>query len=137
MINTPPVPSPYDVVGVIAFAGALLFSNPIAAHLAAPYAVIFFSGLVGTLWALARRPVDTPRSRIYGAVFMLRVIGLAMIITMPLAAWAAPKLGFAEDRYLVAPIAAIIGAVGDDWRPFLIWCRDFMMRWRSSAPPPE
>lgn len=131
----PTTPNAYDLVAVLAMLGGILFANPQLGQLLAPYVTIFFAGLIGTMWSLSRRASDhTPGHRLRGAVFMTRVIGVAMIATLPLAVWVAPKIGIAQDRYLVAPIAFLIGAVGDDWKPFLVWCRDFVLRWKSGTP---
>lgn len=134
-MNQPPLP--YDFVAMLALVGGLLFSDPRLSQVIAPYAAIFFAAMVGTMWSLSRRKPDvSPGHRLRGASFMLRVVGAAMIVTVPLAAWAAPKLGIAQERYLVAPIALAIGAVGDadDWRKLLIWIRDFVLRWRNNTP---
>jgi len=133
-MNTTP---PYDIVAVLALVGGALFSNPQLSQALAPYATIFFAGLIGTMWSLSRRPTDlSPGHRLRGAMFMLRVIGAALIVTLPVALWVAPKLGVNQERYLVAPIAFVIGAVGDasDWKTLLVWLRDFVLRWKSGTP---
>lgn len=127
--------APWDIVALFAMAGGMLFSNSAFAQILAPYAAIFFTALVGVMWALSRRPSDhSPGHRWRGALFVSKIIGAAMIASLPLAIWVAPKLGVQQDRWLVAPIAFIIGAVGEDWKPFLIWCRDFILRWKSGTP---
>jgi hypothetical protein len=131
---------PWDFVALLVLVGGLLFSNPQLAQALAPYATIFFSGLIGTMWSLSRRPADRePGHRVRGALFMARIIGAAMIVTLPLAVWAAPKLGIEQERYLVAPIAFIIGAVGDasDWRKLLSWILNLFLRWKSGTPETE
>ena len=136
MIATTP---PYDIVALMALFGGMLFSNPQLAQAMAPYATIFFAALIGTMWSLSRRPSDvTPGHRMRGVFFMFRVVGAALIATLPVAVWVAPKVGIDQDRYLVAPIAFIIGAVGDasDWRILLVWIRDFVLRWKTGTPPP-
>lgn len=135
-------PAPYDFVAFLAFVGGFLFASPALAQAIAPYAAIFFAALVGTMWSLSRRKIDIEdtRHRSRGAFFMAKVIGAAMIVTIPLAVWIAPLLGISQDRYLVAPIALVIGAVGEleDWRKLLIWCRDFILRWKSgTVEPPQ
>lgn len=129
-------PTPiYDVVALLALLGGVVFANPNIAQAVAPYAAIFFSGLVGVLWALSRQETDmTPGHRFRGMLFMGRIIGAAMIATIPLAVFLAPRMGLEQDRYAIAPIAFIIGAVGDDWKPLLIWIRDFILRWKSGTP---
>lgn len=139
MNPNPPTSNLLDFVAALAFVGGLLFSNPALAQVVAPYATIFFAALVGTMWSLSRREIDvSPGHRKRGAIFMAKVIGAAMIVTVPLAVWIAPLVGVAQDRYLVAPIALAIGAVGelDDWRKLLIWCRDFILRWKSGTTEP-
>jgi hypothetical protein len=114
--------------------GGVLFSNSTLAAAIAPYAATFFASLLGVMWSLSRRETDmSPGHRLRGVLFVVKIIGAAMVVTIPLATWVSPKLGLDTDSYAVAPIGFLIGAVGEDWRPFLIWVRDFILRWKSGT----
>lgn len=126
-------PAPSDFVAVIALLGSALFS-PALADVLAPYAATFFASLLGVMWALSRRENDTaPGHWARGIIFVAKIVGAAMIVTIPIATWVSPKIGLPQDSYAVAPIGFLIGAVGEDWKPFLVWVRDFVMRWRSGT----
>ena len=130
----------YDLVGLLALVGGVLFSNTEVAQAVAPYAAIAGAALLGGMWALARHEEDEPehpRPRRRAAKFLVRIVGTALIVTVPIAAFAAPRLGVAQEQYLFAPLALLIGAVGDDWRPFLDYCLSFFLRWKSGKAPDD
>lgn len=122
--------TPYDIVYLLGLLGGVVFSNPVIAQAVAPYAAIFFAALVGSMFSLSRRKSDT---RSAGARFMFKIVGTALIVTVPAASWVAPHLGFSEARLLFAPFALLIGAVGEDWGPFLGWCLSFFNRFKSGS----
>lgn len=111
-----------DPVSVaIALAGVLF--GPVLAGVIGPYAVIIISCTVGAGWALGRRD---PAARLSAAWYFLRLNATAVIVTVGLAQLAGRWLGGEDHVWLLAPIALIVGGVGDDW-PRL--CRWLFMRW--------
>lgn len=126
--------NPYDIIYLLGLLGGVVFSNPVIAQAVAPYAAVFFAALVGSMWALSRQPADTSAGhRLRGAFFIARVVGLALIITVPLASWIAPKIGFTHEQYLFAPLAFLVGGIGDDHKSFFDYCLNFFLRFRSRA----
>lgn len=123
-------PTPWDLVAIFALIGGAIFGNPAVSTAIAPYAASFFAALVGTMWSLSRMEAD---SRKHGFLFVLKIVGAAMIVTVPLAVYVAPKLGLGQYQYAVAPIAFLIGAVGNDWKPFINTLLDFFTRWKSAG----
>lgn len=95
----------------------LLFSPTLSAVLA-PYAVILAGALLGTAWGLKRRTATAP-----GGVwsFTALMLGTALIFTMPAAVYLQRYIGPESFRGLLAPVAFLIAAVGDDWPRVGAW----------------
>ena len=100
-----------DPVSVaIALAGILF--GPALAGIIGPYAVIVISATVGAAWALGRRD---PAANISAAWYFLRLNATAAIVTVSIAKLAGIWLGMDDHSWLLAPVALIVGGVGDDW----------------------
>lgn len=94
----------------IALAGVLF--GPALAALVGPYAVILIASTVGAAWALGRRD---PSARLGAAGYFLRLNATALVVTVGLATMAGKWLGIEETNWMLAPIALVVGGVGDDW----------------------
>jgi uncharacterized membrane protein YiaA len=103
-------PSISDVVGLFIFAMSLFFSREVA-NMVAPYLVIVVAASTGASFALARKEKTT---RLAGFWYFLRVCGLAILITAGVAAFVASYNESLTSRILIAPIAFMIGFIGDD-----------------------
>lgn len=100
-----------DIVGLCIFLAALLFSNEAAAVLG-PYMVIVIASSIGASFALSRREKTTRAAALW---FFTRVNGLAVLLTVGLAAAASTYQPGLHERVLLAPIALLVGFIGDDW----------------------
>lgn len=102
----------------------LAFSPTLSAVLA-PYAVILLGALLGTGWGLKRRPATR-----VGPVwpFVVLMLGTALIFTMPAAVWLQRYTGAGSYQWLLAPLAALIGAVGEDWPKVGAWAAELASR---------
>lgn len=107
-------------IGIIALAGTLasLIFGPEVAVYVGPYVVILLASTVGASFALARRKVDT---RSNAAWFFVRTNGMAVLLTVGLAAVLSGYHPALTERALIAPIAFIVGFVGDEWPAVLKW----------------
>jgi hypothetical protein len=76
-----------------------------------PYAVIIWAAFAGAMWPLAKRPATT---RLTGALFVLRLVATATIVTMPAAIFVEQRLGV-PVHHAIGLVALAIGMVGDDW----------------------
>lgn len=99
---------------------ALAFSPALSAVIA-PYAVILLGALLGTGWGLKRRPVA---DRVGVWAFVALMLGTALVFTMPAAVWLQRYTGAGSYQWLLAPLAAVIAAVGDDWPRVGAWAAD-------------
>lgn len=96
----------------VAIAFASIAFGPTLAGIIGPYAVIIISATVGAAWALGRRD---PATRVSAAWYFLRLNATAAIVTVSLAKLAGVWLGLEDSSWLLAPVALIIGGIGDDW----------------------
>lgn len=90
----------------------IVLSVALLGPLAGPYALIVFAALAGALWPLSASATQT---RADGAWLLLRCTLTAIALTAFIASgldkfWAIP----ASDA--LAPVALIIGALGNGWR---------------------
>lgn len=81
--------------------------------MAGPYALIAFASLAGALWPLS---ASTTSTRIDGAWLLLRCTLMAIVLTVFLASWLERVWSIPASEAL-APVALIIGALGNGWRP--------------------
>ena len=104
-----------DIVGLLALAAALMFSPSVAA-VVGPYLVIVIASAIGASFAVARREKAT---RLGAVFFFTRVVGLACLLTVGTAAAVAAYKPEWSPRLLIAPIALMIGFIGDSWPALL------------------
>ena len=96
----------------VAIALASVIFGPALATVIGPYAVIIVSATVGAAWALGRRE---PGARLGAAWYFLRLNATAVLVTVSLANLAGQWAGQQNTTWLLAPIALLVGGVGDDW----------------------
>lgn len=110
-----------DVVGLFTLIAAVVFSKEVAA-VVGPYMVIVIASAIGASFSLARRKTTTRGAAL---LFFCRVVGLALILTVGSATLASTYQPDLQERLLLAPIALIIGFIGDGWpavfRRFISW----------------
>ena len=93
------------------FIATLLFSADVA-QVVGPYLVIITASAIGASFSLKRREKST---RIAALLFFVRVCGLAALLTVGVSAMVAGYHPSLSERVLLAPVAFIVGLVGDDW----------------------
>ena len=114
-MNTQPL-SITDIVGLCVFIATLLFSVEVA-QVVGPYLVIIAASAIGASFSLKRREKSTRTSAIF---FFVRVCGLAALLTVGVSTMVAGYHPSLSERVLIAPVAFIVGFVGDDW-PAIAW----------------
>ena len=90
-----------------------LLSIGLLGPLAGPYALIVISAISGAMWPLSSAATPT---RLAGAWLLLRCAATALVLTGLLAALIEKQWGVAAHETL-APVAFVIGALGNGWRP--------------------
>lgn len=112
-----PQPSITDVVGLFVFVAAAAFSQEVA-DVVGPYIAVMVTASIGASFSLARREKS---SRTQAVIFFVRVCGLATLLTVGVSAMVAGLHASLSERALLAPIAFVIGLVGDDWSAIAQW----------------
>lgn len=115
-MSAPPPPPPLDIVTLaIAIITALL--GPGSAAIVGPYVVILLGAVMGSAWSASRRETE---SRVATARHMFLHVTLALLATVPVAIWLGRVLEF-DDKWLLGPVAAVIGGIGHDWPRVFTW----------------
>jgi hypothetical protein len=107
---------PIDIVTVAIAIATALFGRDVAA-VVGPYAVIVLGALLGAAWSASRREPSTPGSTLGHMVMM---VGLALLVTVPIAAVAGQYAGL-ESKWLLGPVAVVIAGIGQDWHAVASW----------------
>ena len=123
-------PPPIDIVTVATAVAVALFGQELAVVIG-PYAVITLGALLGGAFSASRRESQT-LGKSFG--FMLSMVALSLLVTVPLAAMLAPYIG-ADQRWLLGPVAVIISGIGHDWPKVCGWAvdqtRQVIERWAA------
>jgi small basic protein len=101
-----------DLVGMLIIVLGLVFSPQLAAVLA-PYTAVLLGALIGTGWGLKRREAETTLKSTL--LFVTLMLGTCLIVTMPVAVYLQRYTGENTYQWLLAPVAFLIGFVGEDW----------------------
>jgi len=112
---------------VIFFAAVLgAIFNPEMAAVLAPYLLMLFGALVGAAWGLKRRASSDRKGAF---MFVMLMLGTALIFTMPFAVYLQRYTGENTAQWMLAPIALLIGAVGESWPNVGVWLAGLLKRW--------
>lgn len=109
----------------VAVAILSLMLGPALASVVGPYAVIMLASTVGAAWSLGRRNTGTKLS---AASYFLLINGTAILVTVSAATQLAQWIGAKDAGWLLAPVALIIGGVGQDWPSIIKWAAARAMR---------
>lgn len=111
-----------DVIGLFVLISTAVFSAE-AAAIIGPYMAIVVAAAIGASFSLAKREKTTRVSALW---FFLRVCGLAVVVAGGLSALLAKFHPILTERALLAPVAFIIGLVGDEWPSVVRWGLEFV-----------
>lgn len=107
------MPSQHNLNPVEAIVTVLaLAMSPAAASVIGPYAAIILASTAGASWSVGRRDPSIRTSAVW---FFFRINLTAFAFAAGAAVVAEQWLGPDTRQWTVAPIALIIGAVGDNW----------------------
>lgn len=103
---------PIDPVSVAILIAGILVS-PQLAEVIGPYAIIAIAASTGAAWSLGRHESTT---RLAAAGYMVKINLTALLLTVGIAefvGWMWPS--FQGHKWILAPIALMVGAIGNDW----------------------
>lgn len=101
----------------------------IAGPFAGPYSAILFAALAGSLWPLSMSEGIT---RAAGAWLMLRCVLTATVLTSIASELLAAQYGM-EPTELLSPVAFVISAMGNGWRPILASASNLLASFASRS----
>ena len=105
---TPPPLDPSSVAS--ALIGALIGAE--LASYVGPYAVIAAGGAAGACFALSRMP---PSGRAFAYSFVAAMTALSLMLTASIAEMIHYAFPGIDVRWLLVPVALIVGGIGHDW----------------------
>lgn len=106
-----------DPVNAAIALGSVLFGPQLAAIIG-PYAVILIAATVGAAWSLGGR---IPGTRVGAVRYFLLLNTTALVVTVQIANGLALWLDLQHTTWMLAPIALLIGGVGDSWPRIMRW----------------
>lgn len=95
--------------------------GPTVAHVVGPYSVIILAASLGAAWSLGSKDTLSAASAFW---FFIRINLTAILITVFIATYVGKKIGIEDATWLLAPIALVIGGIGDKWGTLFIWLVD-------------
>ena len=109
-----------DVLQLFVVMAAAIFGQPMASIIG-PYLLIIFAAATGAGWSLGRRDSKGKSNAFF---YFVRVVFTAILLTVVIAKLAVGYVPNVEVEWLIAPVALIIGLIGDDWLKVFSWLMD-------------
>jgi hypothetical protein len=102
-----------------AIAIATIVFGPEAAEYVGPYSVIILASITGSGWALSRRGRT---GHLRALLFVARLVATALALSLAIESSVDRWLISLDSHWLLAPIALVVGGIGDDWPGIVRWC---------------
>lgn len=109
-------PPQIDLVTVAIAIAALVFSPEISA-IVGPYSVIILGAVIGGGLGLSNRP---PTSRFSAAQYLVLMVGLALLVSVPFSDLLANHFGV-RSNWLLGCVAVVVAWIGPDWPLIGAW----------------
>lgn len=126
--NMVPPSNQTDVLQVFIIVAASIF-GPTMAQIIGPYSLIIVAAMTGAGWSVGRKR-GCKASAIW---YFVRIVLTAILLTVAISKMAAGIIPSVEADWLIAPVAMIIGLIGDDWPKAGKWAisiaKRFVNRW--------
>lgn len=100
-----------DVMQLFVIMASSIF-GPSMSQIIGPYLLIVFAAATGAGWSLGRTESKGRKAAIF---YFLRIVFTAILLTVAISKVAASYIDPVEAEWLIAPVALIIGLIGDDW----------------------
>lgn len=106
-----------DVMQLFEVLASTIFGSSVSSVIG-PYLLIIFAAITGAAWSLGRRE---SKSKFDSLFYFLRVVFMAILITVTIARVMAGYWDGVEMEWLIAPVALVVGLIGDDWMKVFGW----------------
>ena len=106
-----------DVTQLFVILTTSIFGAPMAG-VVGPYILIIFAACTGVAWSLGR---CSPQGKGQAFFYFVRVALTAVLLTVAISKATASFMPSVQEDWLIAPVALIIGLIGDDWRKVGEW----------------
>jgi len=113
-----------DILQLFIVFAASIFDASIA-EVIGPYLLIVFAAVTGACWSLGRRESKGGWNSFF---YFIRIVFTAVLLTSVTAQLVTQYLDWADINLLIAPVALVIGVVGDDWLKVFAWLFDVIKK---------
>ena len=119
-----PVQKSTDVMQLFVILTTSIF-GPSMADIIGPYLLIVFAAATGAAWSLGR---CRPQGKAQAFFYFVRIMLIAVLLTVAISQAAAAFMPSLQEEWLIAPVALIIGLIGDDWYKIGEWFINLLKR---------
>ena len=113
-----------DVLQLFIVFATSVFDSSIA-EVIGPYLLIVFAAITGACWSLSKRE---SKGRWNAFFYFIRIVFTAVLLTSVIAELVIRHIDVANTNLLIAPVALVIGVVGDDWLKVFTWLFDVIKK---------
>lgn len=106
-----------DIFQLFAIFAASLFDSNVA-EVMSPYLLIIFAAVTGASWSLIKRESQGKWNSFF---YFMRIAFTAILLTTLIATLISNYVSIVNAELLIAPVALLIGVVGDDWIKAFTW----------------
>lgn len=107
-----------DVMQLFVVMASSIFGSS-AASVVGPYLLIIFAAITGAAWSLGRYEFKSKWSAFF---YFLRVAFTAILLTVGISKLVGLYMASEQTDWLIAPVALIIGLIGNEWNQIFLWC---------------
>ena len=108
------------IVELFTVFASTLFDSSIAQTIG-PYLLIIFAAVTGACWSLGKRESKGGWSAFF---YFIRIVFTAALLTSVIAQLLIHYTKLTDVNLLIAPVALVIGVIGDDWLKVFAWLLD-------------
>ena len=113
-----------DVMQLFVVFASSLFDASIA-EVIGPYLLIVFAAVTGACWSLGKRE---SKGGWHAFFYFIRIVFTAILLTSVIAHLVTRYFNVSDVDLLIAPVALVIGVVGDDWLKAFSWLLDVIKK---------
>lgn len=113
-----------DIVQLFMSFCMTFLDTPIA-QVVGPYLLITFAAVTGAFWSLKKTQIQGCWSTL---LYFIRIVAIAVVFTSVIVNVLTSYVNFADANLWIAPVALVIGVLGDDWLKVFTWLFDVIKK---------